>query len=597
MSKKIGRMVNDCVPDVTQPFARELKMDLSEEDVDLEKDLRELVMSYADIFRLRLGRDEPADVESLEVPLVPGDQLYRTGMRRYPERQRQFLRKYVRELEGAGLVERNNHSRWSSPALDVAKQGTDEFRIAIDYRPVNKLTVPLASAAPNLALLIESVRGACGFGTFDFYKGFWQMPLHPNSRELFSFVTDDGVFTPTRVPQEASDSAVHFQSQMNEVMKGLLFHSVLAAKAEANVRKCKLFARHVKWCGKLIDGEGVMQDPERLAVTGLDDRFLQDSRPSEKLERVMLKRGRRKSQLSGATLVWTESEREAFRVALEMMERSCKLIFSDKGAAVCIFTDASLTVTQIRNWQDGVPVEQQTHKLLICRGGRFKKAQLNWSIVEKEGYPIGFHVYCDHSNLIKPFAPDTEVKAHVKGKLQRNLWTDIISRWGQPEVAEARAPLAIKRVTTRSGGLLAAKIVLAQQQHQGDAPDGPTQLDEAIMVDDKMWVPRNSKSLTKRLLVVAQCGNQGHRGLHVMVEFLSRHFALANLRQTVTRFINSCLLSRGRAKRVDYLYIGESYGNAKYVVVLKDELTHFCELVATDTADSHTEVAAIIGWN
>ncbi|POM71619.1 Hypothetical protein PHPALM_11787 [Phytophthora palmivora] len=34
MSKKIGRIVNDSVPDVTQPFARELKMNLSEEDVE-----------------------------------------------------------------------------------------------------------------------------------------------------------------------------------------------------------------------------------------------------------------------------------------------------------------------------------------------------------------------------------------------------------------------------------------------------------------------------------------------------------------------------------------------------------------------------------
>ncbi|OWY99025.1 LOW QUALITY PROTEIN: hypothetical protein PHMEG_00030049 [Phytophthora megakarya] len=133
--------------------------------------LRDLVVSYSDVFRLRLDHDKPADVEPLEVRLVPDAQPYRSG--------RQFLRDYVRELEPARLVERNNHSRWSCPALPVAKQGTNEFWITIDYRPV---TIPLAGAASNLAVVVEAVRGAYGFGTYDFRKGFWQMPLHSKSR-------------------------------------------------------------------------------------------------------------------------------------------------------------------------------------------------------------------------------------------------------------------------------------------------------------------------------------------------------------------------------------------------------------------------------
>jgi hypothetical protein len=54
------------------------------------------------------------------------------------------------------------------------------------------------------------VRGAHGFGKFDFFKGFRQLPLQEDSRELFSFVTEDGMFTPTRVPQDTADSALHF---------------------------------------------------------------------------------------------------------------------------------------------------------------------------------------------------------------------------------------------------------------------------------------------------------------------------------------------------------------------------------------------------
>ncbi|KAE8978399.1 hypothetical protein PR001_g24855 [Phytophthora rubi] len=687
-------------------------------------DLRQLVLDYSDVFRVRLGHDAAADVQPLEVRLEGGAQPYRSGVRRYPEAQRQFLREYVRELESAGLVERNTQSRWACPALPVAKRGTDECRITIDYRPVNRLTVPLAGASLNLAVVTESVRGSYGFGAFDFHKGFWQMPLHPNSREIFSFVTEDGVFTPTRVPQGASDSAVHFQAQMNDVLKDLLFRSVFVwiddvllyartageylenlsaffailrqRKLKLNARKCKLFAKRVKWCGKVIDGEGVEHDPERLAAlqqmpllpTGaalqhflcalnwLRDSMVDYARTTaplqEKLERVMQSRGCRKAQLSGAILEWSDDEADAFRKTLEMVERLCKLAFPDKGATVCMFSDASLTgyalvLTQVRNWQDGVSVEEQQHELLICRGGLFKNAQKNWSIVEKEGYPIvkafgdldymlvrdkGFHVYCDHSNLIQMFSPDKEVKQHVKGKLQRwalklvgcryvihhiagesNLWADIISRWGQPASPEAMEPLAVKRVTTRSSQTLSelrplqddeftwptrSEIVRVQQQHKDDAPDGVVETSDGIQLDGKLWLPSKAKALLKRLFMVAHCGPQGHRGVNVMVELLERRFVLAKVRPTVTRFINQCLLckhvkgglviqrnwtvdravaQRNECLHLDYLYLGESYGATKYVLVLKDELTHYCELVAADAADSQTAVVAILDWN
>ncbi|OWZ04566.1 hypothetical protein PHMEG_00023512, partial [Phytophthora megakarya] len=602
--------------------------------------LRQLVLDFADVFRLRLGRDEPADVQPLEVRLEAGSLPYRSGVRRYPEAQRQFLREYVRELERAGLVARNSKSRWSCPALPVAKQGTGEYRITIDYRPVNRMTVPLAGAAPNLAVVVESVRGAYGFGAFDFHKGFWQMPLHPNSQEMFSFVTEDGVFTPTRVPQGASDSAVHFQAQMNEVLKDLLFRSVLVW-----IDDVLLYAQ---------SADEFLANLKRFFTI-----LRQQTAPlQEKLEEVMRARGRRKAQLSGATLEWSEEEGAAYTRTLEMVEQSCKLVFPDKGATVCMFSDASLTgyalvLSQVRNWQEGVPVEEQQHELLICRGGLFKGAQRNWSIVEKEGYPIvkacgdldymlvregGFHVYCDHSNLIKLFSPDHEVKQHVKGKLQRwaltlvgcryvihhiagesNLWADIISRWGQP-IPNAEESLAVKRVTTRSAqtfselrplqddtfaGPTRSEILRVQLQYREDMPGDAVETEDGVEVGGKLWLPAKAQPLLKRLFVVAHCGPQGHRGVNVMVELLDRRFALERTRQLVVRFVmdrqDQCLLckhvkgglviqrdwtvdrqvsKRNECLHLDYLYLGESYGDAKYVLVLKDELTHFCEFGA-----------------
>ena len=65
----------------------------------------------------------------------------------------------------------------------------------------------------------------------------------------------------------------------------------------------------------------------------------------------------------------------------------------------------------------------------VCKG-----AQCQWSVTEKEGYPIvrasihleyflclqrGFRLFCDHSKLIHIFLPVQSIKKHIRGKLQR----------------------------------------------------------------------------------------------------------------------------------------------------------------------------------
>ncbi|EGZ30672.1 hypothetical protein PHYSODRAFT_420002, partial [Phytophthora sojae] len=99
---------------------------------------------------------------------------YRTKPRQYSAAKTEFLRDYGNQLEGFELVYRNNQSRWACAAIPVGKKGPkEEFRCANDYRPVNKRTVPIAGAMPNLLVVIAKVKGACFLATFDLFKGFW----------------------------------------------------------------------------------------------------------------------------------------------------------------------------------------------------------------------------------------------------------------------------------------------------------------------------------------------------------------------------------------------------------------------------------------
>ena len=60
----------------------------------------------------------------------------------------------------------------------------------------------------------------------DFFKGYWQFLLHKDCQEMFSFLTDTGVYTSERVMQGASDSVAYCQSTVQEMFKDILYKGV-----------------------------------------------------------------------------------------------------------------------------------------------------------------------------------------------------------------------------------------------------------------------------------------------------------------------------------------------------------------------------------
>ncbi|KAG3003439.1 hypothetical protein PC120_g19117 [Phytophthora cactorum] len=234
-------------------------------------------------------------VGPLRVTLKPDAVPYRSPPRKYAPLQAQFIREYVKSLVDNGLVEQNNASRWACAVVPVRKPGTsDKFRLTIDYRPINSMTVPIAGTMPTAATTNESFHDKKVFASFDFTQGFWQLPLDEESREVFSFITPDGVYTPARVPQGAMDPALHFQSQVQTKLAPLIPHSALVwvddgilfaatvpelletlkvffkivkeANFKLNTAKSSLFELEIKCCGRLISSEGVRHDPARVSA-------------------------------------------------------------------------------------------------------------------------------------------------------------------------------------------------------------------------------------------------------------------------------------------------------------------------------------------
>jgi hypothetical protein len=70
-------------------------------------------------------------------------------------------------------------------------------------------------AHADAGVVLDHLAGASVFFSLDFFKGYWQFQLDPESQEMFSFLTDQGVYTPTRVLMDGSDCVLPSHSASN----------------------------------------------------------------------------------------------------------------------------------------------------------------------------------------------------------------------------------------------------------------------------------------------------------------------------------------------------------------------------------------------
>jgi hypothetical protein len=186
--------------------------------------LRELLITYHNAFRLRLGQDPPADVRPLKIELELDSKPKRIPARKYAP-QAQFLAAKMADMERLGLVKKNLASRWASPPLILPKAGPEKFRFTFDQRYPNSQAEQISWPMPNMEDELASLAGSKYFFTLDLMQGYWQLPLHEDSQECQSIITPDGVYTPTRVQHGTNNATVHMQSSMEDLMHDIR-HSV-----------------------------------------------------------------------------------------------------------------------------------------------------------------------------------------------------------------------------------------------------------------------------------------------------------------------------------------------------------------------------------
>ena len=116
-------------------------------------------------------------------------------------------------------------SPWGSPLVPVAKKdGTNQW--AVDYRELNKFTLPDAYPTPCLSHIVEGLAGSRVFSSLDAAQAFHNVPIEEDSQDATAFVCMYGLFKFLRMPFGLRNAGAVYSRLVAQIMDNLGLQSV-----------------------------------------------------------------------------------------------------------------------------------------------------------------------------------------------------------------------------------------------------------------------------------------------------------------------------------------------------------------------------------
>ncbi|GJU71289.1 putative reverse transcriptase domain-containing protein [Tanacetum coccineum] len=125
----------------------------------------------------------------------------------------------VRDFEDVFLDD--IHSPWGAAVLFVKKKD-GSFRMCIDYRELNKLTIKNRYPLPRIDDLFDQLQGVCYFSKIDLQSSYHQLRVQDDDISKTAFRTRYGHFEFTVMPFGLTNAPAVFMDLMNQVCKPYL---------------------------------------------------------------------------------------------------------------------------------------------------------------------------------------------------------------------------------------------------------------------------------------------------------------------------------------------------------------------------------------
>nr|GEU77610.1 reverse transcriptase domain-containing protein [Tanacetum cinerariifolium] len=158
----------------------------------------------------------PTRQVEFQIDLVPGAALVARAPYRLAPSKMKELAEQVQELSDKGFI-RPSSSSWGAPILFVKKKD-GSFRMCIDYRKLNKLTVKNRYPLPRIDDLFDQLQGSSVYSKIDLRPGYHQLRVHEEDISKIAY----GHYEFHVMPFGLTNAPVVFMDHMNRVCKPYL---------------------------------------------------------------------------------------------------------------------------------------------------------------------------------------------------------------------------------------------------------------------------------------------------------------------------------------------------------------------------------------
>lgn len=395
-----------------------------------EKDsIVKLCLSYHDIFHL------PGDIltqtNTLEHEINTTDPTpISSKIYRFPKIHESEVQTQISKMLKQKII-RPSLSPYNSPLWVVPKKldasGKRKWRIVIDYRRLNYVTVGDSFPLPNIDYILDQLGHSKYFTTLDLASGFNQIPVAQKDIQKTAFSTPNGHFEYLKMPFGLKNAPATFSRLMNLVLSGLqgnqcftylddvivyassledhnkklmnVFNRLRSNNLKLQPDKCEFLHKEISYLGHVITETGVKPNPEKiravveyprptnqksikqfLGLLGYYRKFIRNfasiAKPLTKLLR------------KDVPFIWESEQANSFQQFKEILTSQPLLQYPDFSKPFLLTTDAS-------NYAIGSVLSQGEigKDLPIAYASRtLNNAECNYSTTEKELLAIVYSV-------------------------------------------------------------------------------------------------------------------------------------------------------------------------------------------------------------
>ncbi|GJV56522.1 reverse transcriptase domain-containing protein [Tanacetum coccineum] len=249
-----------------------------------------LVRDFPKVFLDDLSGLPPIREIEFRIELIPRATPVAKSPYRLTLSELEELSRKLKEIQDKGFI-RPSSSPWGAPVLFIKKKD-GSFRMCIDYRELNKLTINNRYPLPRIDDLFNQLQGLQFFSKIYLRSGYHQLRVQEDDIPKTTYRTRYGHFKFTVMPFGLTNAPAIFIDLMNRVCRPYLdkfmivfiYDILIYSKTQkehvkhlrlvlkllkkeklyAKFSKCEFWLREVQFLGHVINGNGIHVDPSKI---------------------------------------------------------------------------------------------------------------------------------------------------------------------------------------------------------------------------------------------------------------------------------------------------------------------------------------------